>query len=347
LYFVGIARYTGPLSIITYLLEKDNMAKIEETIIDIGKDVLVSLVILAIILGSLYAFSGRWPPMVVIESGSMMHSEESQIGVIDPGDIVLVQERDKDDITTYIEGRATGYRKYGQYGDVIIFEPDGETRETPIIHRAVLYLEYDDEDDVYNIPALGDLDYEEDWDINSPILQDVEDGEGLRGELRIYDYGHEDKTITISLEDKESSGFITKGDNNRNIDQDTGESIEKPVKEEWILGRARGELPWFGVIKLSYIGRTEYIPRNSWINFMISLGIIFLLPVIIELGSNIYDNLVLNEEADEQDKGTLKETANSGENEGSTNSKIEQSDREGEHLKSIEEKESKNDDPKS
>jgi len=33
----------------------------------------------------LYLFSGVWPPMVVIESSSMMHGEDSQVGVIDTG----------------------------------------------------------------------------------------------------------------------------------------------------------------------------------------------------------------------------------------------------------------------
>lgn len=277
---------------------KDNMAEIEEAIIEIGKDVLVSLVILGIILGSLYVFSGRWPPMVVIETGSMMHSEDSQIGAIDPGDIVIVQERDKEDITTYVEGRATGYRKYGQYGDVIIFEPDGDKQETPIIHRAVLYLEYDEEQDLFNIPALGYLDYGEDWSIQGNDNADVEEGEGLSRylDIYIYDYGHEDKTIIISLEEFENSGFITKGDNNLNIDQAQGNNIKDPVKEEWMLGRARGELPWFGIIKLLYLGRTGDVPSNSWNNFMISIAIILLLPIITEIGSKIYHEMAGGEE---------------------------------------------------
>ncbi len=150
------------------------MAEIEETIIGIGKDILISLVILGIILGSLYAFSGRWPPMVVIESGSMMHTQESRIGVIDPGDIVIVQESDMEDITTYVEGRASGYRKYGQYGDVIIFEPDGDRQETPIIHRAVLYLEENtSEKGTFDIPTLQNLEHGTDWDSDTN-----EDGSG-------------------------------------------------------------------------------------------------------------------------------------------------------------------------
>jgi len=275
------------------------MSEIEETIIGIGKDVLVSLVILGIILGSLYAFSGRWPPMVVIESGSMMHSEESQIGVIDPGDIVIVQKSEREDITTYVEGRANGYRKYGQYGDVIIFEPDGDTRETPIIHRAVLHLE--ENDSAFDIPTLQKLEYGTDWDTS-----DGNNYYSLDGTVTIYDYGHQNEDLEIDLSDLTQGGYITKGDNNDEIDQTSVRRLSSPVKEEWIKGRARGELPWFGIIKLLYLGRTEHIPRNSWNNFMISIAIILLIPVIAEVGSKIYHEIVGKKDEKNIDKDSSK-----------------------------------------
>ncbi len=296
------------------------MAEIEETIIEIGKDILVSLVILGIILGSLYAFSGRWPPMVVIESGSMMHSEESQIGVIDPGDIVLVQESDKEDITTYVEGRATGYRKYGEYGDVIIFEPDGDTGETPIIHRVVLYLEENDSvRGTFDIPSLGNLDDTE-WDT-------CEDGNylGLDCTLTLYDYGHRDEDLEIDLSELNQGGYITKGDGNDRYDQET--TLSPPVQEDWIKGRARGELPWFGIIKLVYLGRTEHIPRNSWNNFMISIAIILLLPVIAEIGSKIYHEFVEKENGEDIDDPTSRKVEESEDGGVSSTPRIDKSKR--------------------
>ncbi len=298
------------------------MTEIEETIIEIGKDILVSLVILGIILGSLYAFSGRWPPMVVIESGSMMHSEESQIGIIDPGDIVLVQESDKEDITTYVEGRATGYRKYGEYGDVIIFEPDGDGGETPIIHRVVLYLEENDSvRGTFDIPSLGNLEYGRDWNTSN------EEGQyrDLEGNVTLYDYGHRDEDLEIDLSVIDQEGYITKGDNNDDIDQTSTRPLSPPVKEEWIKGRARGELPWFGIIKLVYLGRTEHIPRNSWNNFVISIAIILLLPVIAEIGSKIYYELSGKESEEDIDKQSSKKAEDSEDNGESTNSRINKS----------------------
>ncbi len=257
-------------------------------IISIGKDILISLIIIGIILGSLYVFSGRWPPLVVIESSSMSHNaERSQVGVIDAGDIVLVQEVEKDEITTYVEGRANGYEKYGQYGDVIVFNPDGNRERTPVIHRAVFYLEIDE--GRMDVPALADLDYGEDWEIRHADAEDVEDGRGLYGTLTIYDYGHEDKTVSLNLEEINGSGFITKGDNNQHFDQDSQHrGIDEPIKEDWLLGRARGQLPWFGILKLAYMGKTEYIPSNSWNNLIISLTVIILIPLILELMARLH-----------------------------------------------------------
>jgi len=292
------------------------MAEIEETIIGIGKDILISLVILGIILGSLYAFSGRWPPMVVIESGSMMHTQESRIGVIDPGDIVIVQESDMEDITTYVEGRASGYRKYGQYGDVIIFEPDGDRQETPIIHRAVLYLEENtSEKGTFDIPTLQNLEHGTDWDSDTN-----EDGSyyGLDGKITLYNYGHKDDDLEIDLSELSHGGYITRGDNNDEIDQTSTRQLSPPVKEEWIKGRARGELPWFGIIKLAYIGRTEHIPRNSWNNFAISLAIILLLPIVVEIGSKIHSEMEGRRYERETDKKSSKDIGQRQDGKGKT-----------------------------
>ncbi|MEF8873041.1 MAG: S26 family signal peptidase [Candidatus Thermoplasmatota archaeon] len=273
-----------------------------EEIISIGRDVVVSLIIICVVLGSLYAYTGRWPPLVVVESGSMSHDTQvSEVGVIDAGDIVMVREREKEDITTYVEGRATGYKKYGQYGDVIVFRPDGNRERTPVIHRAVLYLEYDEGRDEFNIPSLAELEYREDWEISGANPDEVEDGRGLDGSLTIYDYGYKEEAITINLEDVETSGFITKGDHNPSIDQDRRHrGINEPVREEWMLGKARGELPWFGILKLAYLGRTEDIPSNSWTNLIISITAIILLPLILELGSRLYKEG--KEEPEEEDK---------------------------------------------
>ena len=89
------------------------------------------------------------------------------------------------------------------------------------------------------------------------------------------------------------SGFITKGDNNPECDQAGG--LSSPVKITWIIGKARGELPWFGLIKLIFPpGNTEgqwgyngpdavkigyaVAPKDEWICLGISLLVIIVLP---------------------------------------------------------------------
>ena len=102
--------------------EGDDKETLKDGLFDFLKDIVIAVIIVAVIIGSIYAYSGIWPPLVVIDSGSMKHGEESQVGAIDAGDLVLVKEiDDRNDVITYIEGRADGHRTYGDYGDVIIF----------------------------------------------------------------------------------------------------------------------------------------------------------------------------------------------------------------------------------
>ena len=82
-----------------------------------------------ILIGSMWGYTQNWPPMVVVESESMMHAEDSEVGVIDTGDLVLVKKTSgRGDITTYIEGKKRDYKTYGEYGDVIIYAGDKNTK---------------------------------------------------------------------------------------------------------------------------------------------------------------------------------------------------------------------------
>ncbi|MCK4757263.1 MAG: hypothetical protein KAS67_02300, partial [Thermoplasmata archaeon] len=47
-----------------------------------ARDVGLAFLVVVIIMGALLAYCRVWPPVVVVESGSMMHSVESQIGII-------------------------------------------------------------------------------------------------------------------------------------------------------------------------------------------------------------------------------------------------------------------------
>ena len=92
-------------------------------------------------------------------------------------------------------------------------------------------------------------------------------------------------------------GIITLGDNNWEMidgvpvaryDQRWLTTMREPVMEDWIIGKARGELPWFGLLKLWATGTMpDDAPANSQRNLVISLGALILIPVVIDVGSNV------------------------------------------------------------
>jgi len=77
---------------------------------------------------------GLWTPMVAVESGSM-------IPHIQIGDIILVESIDRIDVVTYKDGKQNNYTSFDDYGDVILYRPKGLEGVTPIIHRAMYYVE--------------------------------------------------------------------------------------------------------------------------------------------------------------------------------------------------------------
>src|SRR5437879_9207923 len=106
----------------------------------LGRDLLVAAIIVVVFLAAIYAYARVWPPLVVVESASMQHSsQESFLGVIDTGDMVFQQAAPtRADVVTYLEGRASGYSTYGDYGDVIIFRDRKSTRLNSS-HRCISY----------------------------------------------------------------------------------------------------------------------------------------------------------------------------------------------------------------
>lgn len=75
---------------------------------------------------------GMWTPMVAVESGSM----EPHMNI---GDIVFIQNIDRTEIVTH--ENSNGYISFEDNGDVILYRPYGRNDVTPIIHRAMYYVE--------------------------------------------------------------------------------------------------------------------------------------------------------------------------------------------------------------
>ena len=105
---------------------------------DFLREALLAIGLVLLILGSLWIATGQFPPMVVVESGSMMHdTEDGSLGAIDPGDLVLVMNPNRVDIVTYVEAmdegnQNFGYTSHGMEGDVIIYSKNGGS-DTPVI----------------------------------------------------------------------------------------------------------------------------------------------------------------------------------------------------------------------
>ncbi len=116
-------------------INKENSVQGQEnTWVSLGKDLMsvVAVLIIFMILSKLVF--GLWTPMVAVESGSM--EPHMQIG-----DIIFIKSMDKSNITTYEEGKKTGYKSFQNYGNVILYHPYGEKGVTPIIHRAMYRVE--------------------------------------------------------------------------------------------------------------------------------------------------------------------------------------------------------------
>lgn len=279
-------------------------------IIALVQDVVVALVVVAIVLGSLWLYGGRWPPMVVVESESMQHSDTlSFIHVIDTGDLTLVRTLEKaGSVTTWVEGRDTDYRTYGEFGDVIIYHKNGLTSTTPIIHRAIVRIVYNETGGGFDVPSLGNI-----WNNKNFFV------------IQGFTSYHSGRAETIDLVINTSvilnnfarnggaphGGIVTKGDHNREVDQYslpawTGPGVPpagisklvEPVMDGWIVGVARGEIPWFGLIKLWARGQTNAHtpPTNSGPNLIIAVVLLLVAPFLAESVYIEYRNLHPKEE---------------------------------------------------
>lgn len=98
------------------------------------KDLVSTLITVAVVVGIGFALTGTWPFMVAVESGSMEPHMYR-------GDVVFLINPDRTGIVTWEEGKQTGYTSFGDYGDVIVYYPNGDRSKTPIIHRAVFWIE--------------------------------------------------------------------------------------------------------------------------------------------------------------------------------------------------------------
>jgi signal peptidase len=115
--------------------------------VSLARDLLWVVCVVGGIALALWLICGTWPAVVTIESGSM-------IPHMNIGDLVVVVQKDRfGELQTWDDGVKSGYKKFGDYGDVIIYRPNGYTdmwasigllplsQQHPIIHRAMTWTE--------------------------------------------------------------------------------------------------------------------------------------------------------------------------------------------------------------
>jgi signal peptidase len=180
----------------------------------------------------LFAVSGVWPPLVAVESGSMEPHMEK-------GDLVFVMEEHRlsPDYSVADTGVVTAasaddqtYRKFGGAGDVIVYKPYGNSRQTPVIHRAHFWV-----------------DAGENWYAKAnPEFVDAQNCEQLRNCPAPH------------------AGFITKGDNELTNDYyDQARGISSPVRPAWVRGTAEYRVPFLGWVRLTVSGTATGAPVLS------------------------------------------------------------------------------------
>ena len=96
------------------------------------RDILLILLIVAGIGIVLFGVSGTWPALVAVESGSMEPNLPTY-------SLVFVTDENRyGGWMTQEEAQASDASKvFNEYGDVIVYQPNGMAGVTPIIHRAI------------------------------------------------------------------------------------------------------------------------------------------------------------------------------------------------------------------
>jgi signal peptidase I len=261
-------------------------------------DVLGALIMVAIVVGGIAAATGGvWPPVVIVESGSMMHAiqetEYGRFGTIDVGDMVFIRAvRDPSQITTWADGSEV---RYGRPGDVIAYAPNGNFSATPVIHRAIAYIQVSESIGVgAGNRALRN--YELHW-VDGEVL--YFDSRGIYFPPLGFD---ENWGFYQSNGFKPAySGYVTKGDNafsNPASDQaipNRDTPISALIEPAWIIGEVYGEVPWIGLGKLALqSGQTNpevpgwervgnaFAPLELWTMFFLCLTLIILVPLTLD-----------------------------------------------------------------
>jgi signal peptidase len=263
----------------------------EHWAVSLARDLLWVIAVVGGIAIALWLICGTWPAVVTIESGSM-------IPHMNIGDLVVVVQKDRfGELQTWDDGKVSGYKKFGDFGDVIIYRPNGYTDmwaslgllplsgQHPIIHRAMSWTDADTPVPLYINLYRGSV-------TPTGYLPITVSGTTANG-YRIFSNGTLPANYTPAAADVSMTntpygnfilpadafvrnagyvwntsnstahgGYITKGDNNNFSDQGSlyyaNTGKIEPVKKEWVVGKALFAIPYVGLLPL-HIGEVIVI----------------------------------------------------------------------------------------
>ena len=255
----------------------------EHWAVSLARDILWLVAVVGGIALTLYLVCGTWPAVVTIESTSMVPH-------MNVGDLVVVVDKDRfGELQTWEEGKATGYEKFGDYGDVIIYRPNGIqdfwstigvlplSNPHPIIHRAMAWVDEGQPEPFYINTNRGEVTPAEYLPLhagNATIGGYTVLYTGTTAPSANLSTGSNDLIMTTPdgkyvipsvylvpgagyiryLNTTTHGGYITKGDNNIASDQSylsiSGAGTIEPVKEEWVVGKSLFVIPLVGLLPL-------------------------------------------------------------------------------------------------
>jgi len=256
----------------------------EHWAVSLARDILWMVAVVGGIALALFLVCGTWPAVVTIES-------ESMVPHMNVGDLVFVVAPDRfGSLQTWEDGKVSGYKKYEDYGDVIIYRPNGVTdfwasigvlplsKQHPIIHRAMTWVDAGEPQPSYLNIYRGKVTPSE----YLPLKVSNETVAGYRvmytgaempsenitpdahdlilrtsTELYILPSAYvTGNTGYIRYSDNLTAhgGYITKGDNNAASDQGylsvSGMGEIQPVEKDWVIGKAFFSIPLIGLLPL-------------------------------------------------------------------------------------------------
>jgi signal peptidase len=224
------------------------------------KDIIFVAVVVAFVSIISQLALGLWTPMVAVESGSMVPN-------LNIGDIIIVQGAARTTVIPWDEAELTGYKAFNNPGDVILYRPygkeslnlldqaemligisPGNDKATPVIHRALRYVEKGDPMWTGG-PAAPFSGYITKGDHNEVIDQQAGQIFGMANMSYLAAQAGQIRDVGDGIYLDEKTGLVIYKVANGTFVGD-GISYLTPVEKDWVIGVALAKIPLVGYVRL-------------------------------------------------------------------------------------------------